>query len=174
MAKNTHCYQVLAALVIGMLFFLWWTSRVEGLEMPTFSMGETKEDKEKEKEETKAPPTASSIGAPATAADTYPFENFEGLLIFTKKNDCADCVTQNPTFLDMYEASPVTVKIVDAELPVNAAALTHYKVQTLPSIIMCHHKDKQKVAYTGPTDRATLMKGVDKMNALLASEKAAS
>jgi len=153
MAKAQPCAfnrtAIWIVLLLGLIMFNLWVfhKQIEGLEI-----------------------TSSDDPFKATL-EAYPYENHQGLLIFTQKNDCETCKKLNPIFIEMHsKASKDMVKIIDTgkQSEETAQAMTVYKVNTriIPIIIMCYRKNKQKVLYTGPMERQLLLKLVDKIETI--------
>lgn len=96
--------------------------------------------------------------------DSYPYEHFYGLIIFTQKS----VATWNPTFVQMYKSSPDTVKIVDMESKDDLVleAKNHYKVQTGPPRIFMKLNDgtNKFTEYTGKWETSELLKTVQRTN----------
>ena len=144
MAKAPPCAfnktAIWIVVLLGLIMFNLWVFRkqIEGLEI-----------------------TSSDDPLEATL-EAYPYENHQGLLIFTQKGDCATCTKLNPIFIEMHSAAAKgTIKIIDTgkQSEETARAMTVYKVnhKIIPIIIMCYRKNKQKVLYTGAMERQRLL-----------------
>jgi len=144
MAKAPPCAlnknAIWIVVLLGLIMFNLWLFRkqIEGLEI-----------------------TSSDDPLEATV-EAYPYENHQGLLIFTQKGDCATCTKLNPIFLEMHSAAAKgTIKIIDTskQSEQTVQTMTVYKVnhRNIPIIFMCYRKNKQKVLYTGPMERQRLL-----------------